>query len=171
MQKRRITICLAISLLISSYGCNQQKELVVQPISEEFNDEYLTGKGLDTNYFSTSDVMQYYQVSDYGSLTAEQTLARLHDFTMARFPLAKLAHIHKLTLLFYKKKMFVDYSDHLYESARENDTRRLVGYEDELLASISFERVKADSKKISFKQILYNRSRLQLKSIDTISVQ
>lgn len=144
---------------------------MVQPISEEFNNEYLTGKGLDTNYFSTSDVVQYYHVSNFDGLQANQLLANLHAFSIASFPPGKLAHIKKLSLLFYKKKLFVNYNDHLYESARDNDSRRLLGYNDELLACISFERIKDASQKMSLKQILYCKGKLQNKVIDTISVQ
>ncbi|MFD1256935.1 hypothetical protein ACFQ3S_09015 [Mucilaginibacter terrae] len=143
--------------------------MVVEPISKEFNDEYLTGKGLDTNFFNPTDVMQYYQVSNYGGLTADQIFARLHDFSIASYPPRKLTHIQQLTILFYKQKLFVDYRDHLYESARDNDTRRLSDYHDDLLASISFERLKDDPRKMSLQKILYNKGKFQKEMNDTIS--
>ncbi len=170
MQKRTVKICLAISLLILFYSCNRQKEMVVEPISKEFNDEYLTGKGLDTYFFNNTDVMQYYQMANSGGLTADQIIARLHDFSMASYPPSKLTHIKTLCLLFYKKKLFVDYRDHLYESARDNDTRRLYDYGDELLASVSFERIKNDPKKMSLKKILYEEGKFKKDVIDTILV-
>jgi len=171
MQKRIINIFLVISLLIPFYSCNQQKELAIAPINEEFNNEYLTGKGLDTNFFNTTDVMQYYQVTNYGGLKADQILANLHDFALASYPASKLADIQTLSLLFYKKALFVDYRDQLYESARDNDTRRLYDYGDELLANISFERIKDDSRKMSLKKNLYNKGKFEKETIDTISVQ
>lgn len=171
MQKTTIYICQAITLLISSYSCVQQKGMVIQSISKEFNDEYLTGKGLDTNYFSTGDVIQYYQVSNYNGLTADQILGTLHAFSIANYPPGKLVHIQQLTILFYKKKLFVDYGDHLYESARDNDTRRLYDYGDDLLASISFEQIKDDPRKISLKKIIYDKGKFQKMVMDTISVK
>ena len=171
MLRKTITICLAVALLILFYSCNHQKEIAIEPINEEFNTEYLTGKGLDTNYFNTTDVMQYYQVSNFSSLNADQILARLHDFSMANYPPGKITDIQTLSLLFYKKKLLVDYRDHLYESARDNDTRRLYDYSDELLASVSFERIKNDPRKMSLKKIIYEKGKFKKEVVDTISVQ
>ena len=170
MKRRTIKIYLAISLLIACYSCTHQKEIAIEPISEEFNNEYLTGKDLDTNFFNTTDVMQYYQVTNYGGLTADQILGNLRDFAMASYPPSKLTHVQTLTLLFYKKKWFVDYRDHLYESARDNDTRRLYDYGDELLASITFERLKDDPRKMSLQKIVYDKDKLEKEVVDTISV-
>jgi len=161
---------MAISLLTLSYGCDRNTKLVVQPISDEFNHEYLTG-GLDTNYFNTRDVMQYYQVSKYDGLPGNQILTQLDSFANATFPAKKLDHLQTLTLLFYRKKMFIDYSDHLYESARDNDNRRLEGYSDKLLAAITFERLKEDPKRMSFHSVLYNKGKLEIKATDTILVR
>ncbi|MGY3213126.1 hypothetical protein [Mucilaginibacter sp. HD30] len=170
MQKRLTYISLAILLLFLYSSCNRQKEMVIEPISEEFNKEYITGKGLDTNFFNNTDVMQYYQVTNYGGLNADQILANLHDFSIASYPPSKLTHIQTLTLLFYEKKLFVDYRDHLYESARDNDTRRLYDYGDELLASITFERLKDDPRKMSLQKIVYDKDKLKKEVVDTISV-
>ncbi|WP_457126714.1 hypothetical protein [Mucilaginibacter sp. HD30] len=170
MQKRTLKICLAITLLILLHSCDQPKKMVIEPISEEFNKEYLTGKGLDTNFFNNTDVMQYYQVSNYGGLTADQILGNLNEFSIASYPPSKLADIQTLTLLFYEKKLFVDYRDHLYESARDNDTRRLYDYGDELLASITFERLKDDPRKMSLQKIVYDKDKLKKEVVDTVSV-
>lgn len=170
MQKSITHISLALSLLFLHSSCNRQKEMNVEPISKEFNDEYLTGKGLDTNFFNNTDVMQYYQVTNYEGLTADEILGNLHDFSKASYPPSKLTDIQTLTLLFYKKKLFVDYRDHLYESARDNDTRRLYDYGDELLASITFERLKDDPRKMSSQKIVYDNDKLEKEMIDTISV-
>jgi hypothetical protein len=170
MRKRSVKIWTTISLLTLIYSCRQNNELVVQPISEEFNNEFLTGK-LDKHYFSTRDVMQYYQVSNFSGLPDQQIFAKLDSFALSTFPLAKLNHLQMLTLLFYEKKMFIDYRDHLYESAQDNDTRRLEGYSDELLATITFERLKEDPKRMSFHRVLYNKDKLRIKATDTILVR
>ncbi|RZL20474.1 MAG: hypothetical protein EOO89_00100 [Pedobacter sp.] len=169
MHKRIVQISVVFSLLTLIYSCNQQNDLVVQPISEEFNHEYLTG-GLDKNFFNTIDVTQYYQVSNYRNLTDKQILTKLDSFAMASFPPVKFPDIQELTLLFYKKKLFVDYKDHLYESAREDENRHLEGYSDELLAIVTFERIKENPKKISFDRIVYNGIH-HITANDTILVQ
>ncbi|MCZ4222910.1 hypothetical protein [Pedobacter rhodius] len=143
----------------------------MQPISDEFNRQYISGKGLDTNYFNPNDVMQYYQVSNYEDLADNQILSELEVFATTRFPSYKLQQLRKLTLLFYKKKMFIDYQDHLYESARENDNRRLEGHAKELLASITLERTNKNSKNMSRKSVLYDNGKFKMKLIDTIFVR
>jgi hypothetical protein len=59
MKRTTIKSYLAISLLILSYSCTHQKGIAIEPINQEFYNEHLTGKGLDTNYFNTTDVRQY----------------------------------------------------------------------------------------------------------------
>lgn len=171
LNQRSVISWLAISLLTLSYGCNRSDKLVVQPISEDFNHEYLTG-GLDTNFFNTHDVMQYYEVSKYGGLPNDQILTQLDSFATATFPARKLDQIQTLTLLFYKKKLFTDYRDHLYESAMDNENRRLEGYTDDLVAAIIFERLKENPKYISFNRLIYNENnKLQIDATDTILVR
>ncbi|WP_374951510.1 hypothetical protein [Mucilaginibacter sp.] len=162
---------IVISLLSSVYSCTQKQKLVVQPISEEFNHEYLTGKGLNTDFYSTKDVMQYYQVSSYDDLTDNEVLTKLDSFAMASFLPGNIGHIQTITFLFYKKKMFVDYRDHLHESAREDENGHLIGYNDELLANITLERMKENPKKMSVRKLLYGKDNLKLMANDTILVR
>ncbi|MHA4896280.1 hypothetical protein ACXZ1K_16120 [Pedobacter sp. PWIIR3] len=169
LHKKLTQISVVFSLLIVMYSCRQQIDLAIEPINEEFNHKYLNG-GLDTNFFNTIDVTQYYQVANYGDLTDKQILTELDSFAMASFPAGKFPDIQELTLLFYKKKMFVDYNDHLYESARENENRRLEGHSDNLLAAITFKRVKENPKKMSFHSIVYN-DKDHITENDTILVQ
>jgi hypothetical protein len=171
MPKTSVEISIVISLAMLIYSCNQHKDLVVQAINKEFNHQYLTGEGLDTNYFNTNDVVQYYQVSNYSGLAVDQILTKLDRFALMSFPSSKMNHLQKLTLLFYKKEMFIDYNDHLYESARNNDNRRIEGYSEKLLATITFEALKERPKRMSSKKIFYENGKFQMKLMDTIIVR
>ncbi|MGY4385183.1 hypothetical protein ACVW0P_002268 [Mucilaginibacter sp. UYNi724] len=171
MRKRSVKIYAAIALLSLIYSCNPKAGLVIQPIDEEFNHEYITGKGLNTKFFSTNDVMQYYQISNYDDLADNELLTKLDSFATSSFSTRSIDHIQNLTYLFYEKKMFVNYRDHLYESAREEENRHLIDYNDELLATIIFERIKEDPKKMSVRKLLYTKNGLKLKTTDTIIVR
>lgn len=137
-----------ISLAFLGYSCNNHAPLLVEPISQEYNDSFLTGKGLDARYFSTKDVVQYYQVSNFSSLPPHVVLAKLGDFAKAHYPLNRIDSIKNLSLFFYEKKLFTDYSKQVYESARDNENRTLEGYADDLIAWIIYERLKNDNFKV-----------------------
>ncbi|WP_345954435.1 hypothetical protein [Mucilaginibacter sp. PAMB04168] len=139
----------------ATLSCNRHAALKIEPISIEFNERFLTGERLDTNYFSTRDVMQYYQVSNYGNQSSKNLLAKLSTYTSSRYHFKNMDTVNNLTLLFYKKRMFVDYSDHLYESARDNDNRTLEGYSNDLIARITYERLKKNRQKIVVTKYLY----------------
>lgn len=171
-KKRSLVISwFAISLLTLIGACSRNTKLVVEPINEELNHNFLTGERMDTNYFSTRDVMQYYQVSKYRGLPDHQILKQLDSFAIATYSSKKLDQLQKLSLLFYKKQMLVNYNDHLYESARDNDNRRLEGYADQLLAAIIFERIKENPKRMSYYRLLYDKNKLLIKAGDTILVK
>lgn len=143
-------LCLAI------LSCNRHSALTIEPISKEFNERFLTGEMMDRSYFSSKDVVQYYQVSNLGALSPKNLLAKLSGFTSSRYDLKKMDTVNNLTVLFYRKRMFVDYSDHLYESARDNDNRTLEGYSNDLMAYITYERLKTDRSKVKVHKYLFS---------------
>lgn len=149
-------------------GCHNHEALTIEPISKEFNTRFLTGEGLDSHFFSTKDVMQYYQISNFNNLPSKDLLFKIDDFVKSHYQLIKMDSLDKLTLLFYKKRLFVDYSDHLYESARDNETRTLEGYSNDLSAWIEFTRLKEDRKKIMRQQEIYMNNGKQLSRSDTL---
>ena len=55
-------------IIINFYSCNNNKDMIIDPIDSEFNKQLLTGEGLDPNLFNTKDILQYYQVSNYNDL-------------------------------------------------------------------------------------------------------
>lgn len=141
-------ILFAASFITLYCSCSKNGELSVEPISQEYNEQFLTGKGLDTRFFSTKDVVQYYQVSDFNSSSPSIVLAKLGAFADVRYRARLRNNIKNLNVLFYQKKWFAGYSKHLYESARDNENRALEGYSDDLVAWITYEKLKGDDKKL-----------------------
>lgn len=167
-QRRLVISSLAISLLTLICACKRNTKLVVEPISEEYNHDFLTGESLDTNFFNTQDVMQYYEVSKYEGLSDKQLLTQLNNFATATYTLRELDRLQQLNLLFYKKSIFINYNDHLYESARDNEFRRLEEYSNNLLATITFERMKENPKRMLFNTVIYDKNKIQIDVTDTI---
>ena len=142
-------------LCLAMLSCNRHSALTIEPINKEFNERFLTGEMLDSSYFTTKDVIQYYQVANFGDLSPKDLLAKLSGFTSSRYDLKKMDTVNQLTVFFYRKRMFVDYSDHLYESARDNENRTLEGYSDDLMAYITYERLKTERKKVKVHKYLF----------------
>lgn len=158
-------------LCLAMLSCNRHSALTIEPISKEFNERFLTGEMLDSSVFSTKDVMQYYQVSNFGDLSPKDLLAKLSGFTSSRYDLKKMDMVNQLTVLFYRKRMFVDYSDHLYESARGNENRTLEGYSNDLMAYITYERLKTDRRKVKVLKYLFRTDDYKpVGQTDTITV-
>lgn len=146
---KTLNIILSAALVIMLYsGCDNNAELSIKPISQEYNEQFLTGKGLDPRYFSTNDVVQYYQVSDFDNLSPSNMLTKLGAFVDVRYRASMKDSVKNLNVLFYRQKWLAGYSKHLYESARDNETRTLEGYSDDLVAWVTYERLKGDDKKL-----------------------
>lgn len=155
MMLKIFAVTVVALLCLAMLSCNRHAALTIEPISKEFNEHFLTGEMMDPGYFSTKDVMQYYQVSNFDALSPKDLLAKLSGFTSSQYDLSRMDTVNNLTVLFYRKRMFVDYSDHLYESARDNDNRTLEGYSNDLMAHISYERLKTDRRRVIVHRFLF----------------
>jgi hypothetical protein len=83
----------------------------------------------------------------------------------------KDGYSYNLTVLFYRKRMFVDYSDHLYESARDNESRTPEGYSNDLIVYITYERLKTGRKKVKVNKYLFpTDDDKPVRQTDTITV-
>jgi len=148
MKTPKLIISAALFLTLFC-GCGDKSEFSIEPINQEYNEQFLTGKGLDARYFSTKDVVQYYQVSDFNSLSPSNVLTKLGAFVDVRYRGNMRDSIKILNVLFYRKKWMAGYDKHLYESARDNENRTLEGYSDDLVVWMTYERVKGDDKKLA----------------------
>jgi hypothetical protein len=161
------------ALIMLSCSCSNQKTLLIEPISQEYNERFITLQGLDTSMFSKNDVVQYYQVSDYSDLPGDTVLARLSAFTNVhyKFNNTDLNSVNALNIFFYKKRLFVDYGKNLYTSARDNENKTLEGYSDDLLAWISYQRLKENKQKIIYNRYLFaSKEYKALELRDTLSL-
>jgi hypothetical protein len=75
--------------VLAMLSCNGHAAFTIEFISKEFNERFLTGEMLEPSYFSTKDVMQYYQVSNFSALLPKDQLAKLSVFTNFRYDLKR----------------------------------------------------------------------------------
>ncbi len=163
----------SLSLFVAAWlsGCHPKEELMITPISEEFNHQYLSGQGLNSRYFSKDDVMQYYQVSNEDAFRESRLLEKLNAFVKARYRLSRGSSMNSLTILFYKKRQWINYADGLVESARVEEDRSINGHQDDLLARIVYTRLKADADKAAHWLLLYTRKGKPISLRDTVSLR
>jgi hypothetical protein len=147
--KTTFVILFAASLVTLYCSCTKNNELSIEPISQEYNDRFVTGEGLDARYFSTKDVVQYYKVSGINNFTPQIVLVKLGAFTDAHYKANIRDNVQNLNVLFYREKWFAGYDKHLYESARDNENRTLEGHSDDMVAWITYERLKGDAVKVA----------------------
>ena len=153
------------------YGCNRDQAFMIEPIDAEFNVRLRTGKGLRPELFSTTDVLQYYQIDNCSNLRSADLKRKLNDFSDKYYKQKRLAKIQQLTILFYQKQLFTDYGDHLYECARDNENGTLNGYADYLKARIYFIKLSTDSNKVVRHTNIYNAGNKTVSSIDTLQIK
>jgi hypothetical protein len=159
------------ALIMLFCSCSNHDNVLIEPISAEYNERFLTLQGLDQSMFSEKDVVQYYQVSNFKGLSRDTVLARLGAFASIHYKFNKMDSVNTLDIFFYRKRLFVDYSKNLYVSARDNDNRTLEGYSDDLLAWISYERLKSNRLKIIRSMYLHSDKEHRLLELrDTLSL-
>lgn len=157
-----------IILLAACLICGCSKTELVEPISQEYNARFLTGKGLDPRYFSTKDVVQYYQVSGFEGLSSNTIFAKLDTFVNAHYKAGLTDSIESLNILFYRKKWLAGYNKLLYESARDNENRTLTGHSDDLVAWITYERLKGEPVKLIRSRSYFAQGKPPLEQRDTV---
>lgn len=147
--KATYVILFAASFITLYCSCTKKTEPSIEPISQEYNDRFITGEGLDTRYFSTKNVVQYYQMSGFDDFTPNTMLDKLGAFTDARYKANIRDSVEELNVLFYRERWFAGYDKHLYESARDNENRTLEGHSDDLVAWITYKRLKSNAVKVA----------------------
>jgi hypothetical protein len=144
--------------------------LVIEPISEESNAALLTGKNLDLRLYSIKNTFQYYQIDGYSNLSAKKLAFKLDSFAMVRYSIKENKHREHLVIWFYKKQLYSNYSDLVYESARENENGSLTDHSEDVVALIDLEFL-TKSKKILIRDtyIYYPKGSKSLAEHDTVS--
>jgi hypothetical protein len=161
------------ALIMLFCSCSNHDNVLIEPISAEYNERFLTLQGLDQSMFSKKDVVQYYQVSNFRGLPRDTVLARLGAFTNLHYKFSNIDmdSVYTLNIFFYRKRLSANYSKNLYESARDNDNRTLEGYSGDLMAWISYERLKSNRLKIIRSLYLHSDKEHKLLELrDTLSL-
>ena len=154
-----------LSIIINFYSCNNNKDMIIDPKDSEFNKQLLTGEGSDPNLFNTKDILQYYQVSNYNDLSK-----KLNEFITQNYKIADVDGATDFTILFNKKKSMVNYSEYLYEAARDNQNGGIAEYKENLIAKIRLTKAKESKEKIIRKLTIYDNDLVVLDNENTIQL-
>ena len=144
--------------------------MTIEPIDKELNGRLLTGKNLDTRLFSTKDLLQYYEVSDFNSLEPNAIQENIDSFINAKYKSTDLSQANQITFLFYKKDLFTDYRKYVYEAARDTEAGFLSEYADKLVSQVEFLKIKGNELKILRRRTVYQKEEVLLSKEDTVNV-
>ena len=156
--------------LITLTGCNRSEVMVYEPINKELNQHLLTGKNLDNHYYSPKNVLQYYQISNYESLPANLFCSRLNTFIYKTYSVNDVKQPESFTMLFYKKSLFNNYSNHVYDAAMFSEYGNLEGYNSSLVARVWLDKLKGDNDKYIRYYNSYNSANNLFERTDTVSL-
>jgi hypothetical protein len=145
--------------------------MTIEPIDKEFNEQLLTGKGLDANLFNLKEVLQYYQVSNYEELSDDELELKLDAFIIETYKIKEPANYNELSILFYKKQEGINYSKQLYESARDNQNGMLEEHKSNLVSIIRIERIKEVDDRLIRHKIFYKKDKDAIERTDTLSIK
>lgn len=161
---------LVFACLFVFSSCKKTNKVEIIPIDKELNEKFLNGKGLDTNYFNTDHVLQYYEVVP-GASNEKQLLAKLNKFVQNRY-LGQASRVPEtLNIFFYETSFLTDYSKDLYRVARDSEYGALEKHTDELMAQYSFERIGEHPNKIMRNTFFYYHVKKPLQLSDTLSLK
>ncbi|TDQ07131.1 hypothetical protein [Pedobacter metabolipauper] len=134
---KKYRILFMVLLAINYFGC-KSGNLKIEPIDSSLNERLRTGKGLDLRLFSTKEVFQYYEISNYSQFSSVDFQLKLDDFVKQQYTIRDIAAANNFTILFYKKAFLVNYEGHVYEAARDEENGTLSDYKDNLIALIRY---------------------------------
>lgn len=129
--------------------------MTIIPVDEELNEKLVSGKGLDPNYFSTKNIFQYYEISDFKHLPENDFKTTLDDFIIKQYAFADVSKSDEFIIRFYKKKILTDYGDHVYEAARDDESGSIWEHQDNLAAMIWLSALDKGNKKVVRRLIRY----------------
>jgi hypothetical protein len=159
-----------IALLFILQSCTQQK-FSITPINAEANKDLLNAQGLDTRLFSTKDIFQYYEIDGYKNIPKHDLLDKIQEFAVERQPVKGSESWETLTVLFYRESIFSNYSNKVYEAARENESGRILDSNDDVVAVFHLSRVKAKPLQYLRRVILYDDGNILMEKTDSILVK
>lgn len=145
--------------------------MIIEPIDIEIN-QRLLNKSYDPNYFSGKELYQYYQIADFKDLSEEKFESSIREFVKQMYDFKKLNGFSEITIHFYIKGMFNDYSDKLYESARDNINGNIIDNQDKLISMIMYKKLSKQDDNIQWEEIYYryDNENIVIEKTDTLTV-
>jgi len=159
-----------IALLFILQSCTQQN-LSIRPINAEANKDLLNAQRLDIRLFSTKDIFQYYEIDGYKNIPKDELLNKIQKFAVERYPVKGSESWETLNVFFYRTRIFSNYSNKVYEAARENESGRILDRNDDIVAVFHLSRVKAKPLQYLRKVILYDDGNILMEKTDSILVK
>ena len=163
---RTLTVAL---LVFALSGCKTATTFSITPIDKAFNAKLLNGKDLDKSFFSSSDLLQYYEVSGQNGLSETELLTRLDQYVAAHYKLDTLKNMKTLSIFFYEKTTFSDYSKSIYRDVRESENGSLPDQKDHLIALFSYKRLLGEQGGIQRNRFVYKDTKNVIDKTDTIA--
>jgi hypothetical protein len=156
-----------IALLFILQSCTQQN-LSIRPINAEANKDLLNAQGLDIRLFSTKDIFQYYEIDGYKNIPKDELLDKIQEFAVERYRVKGSESWETLNVFFYRTSIFSNYSNKVYEAARENESGRILDRNDDIVAVFHLSRMKAKPLQYLRKVILYDDGNILMEKTDSI---
>ncbi|MBF9221332.1 hypothetical protein I2H31_09460 [Hymenobacter sp. BT662] len=149
-------------------GCSSPSTPQITPIDSELNHRLLTGEGLDTRLFSTSQTVQYYEVAHLDALAPEAAQTALDRFIRRQYRRADLTRLREFTVLFYHPTFLVDYRAEAYEAARDTEVGFLTEHHDALAAQVRLVELPGPGQRWRRSRVLYHAQAVQRSVTDTV---
>lgn len=160
----------AFFILVFSYFSCSNNIVAIEPINTELNQQLLTGNGLDPNLFSRKEITQYYQIDNYEQLTSAKLEGELNEYVSGNYTLKQIATFRQVNIIFYQKKLFKNYNNHLYTLVQDSDSGFISNYKNDLVGVVSFEKLKGKRGKLLRKTRIIQNSENTFQRTDTITI-
>lgn len=106
-----------IFIIINLYNCKMNNDMIILPIDEEFNEQLITGKGLDSNLFSRKEVVQYYTIKGYDYTLTNEFKSKIEKFILEKYNYNEV--IKKKLHFYFIRKIFLQIINKIYTNRQE----------------------------------------------------
>jgi hypothetical protein len=106
-----------IFIIINLYNCKMNNDMIILPIDEEFNEQWITGKGLDSNLFSRKEVVQYYTIKGYDYTLTNEFKSKIEKFILEKYNYNEV--IKKKLHFYFIRKIFLQIINKIYMNRQE----------------------------------------------------
>jgi len=151
---------LLLVILLTLCSCTKNNGFAIKPIDKTLNERLLTGKGLDPALFSTTDSFQYYEIQDAQNLSDKDLLSKINDFVQRSYLKKNIKLPNHLNVFFYRTNLFSNYSNNVYEAARDNESGRINDENNNLLAMCILTQTGNNADKIKRNTVIFDNEEI-----------